>query len=117
MAASPAVTTTLVPARTASWVPATEPMATHIATGSSRTPADSALYPRTNWKYWVTRKMKPSRVKLEIVTAPLAALNRMLRKRRTSSIGCRERRSATVNAASSATEAARPASVRGAVQP
>jgi hypothetical protein len=38
-------------------------MATNTATGSSRTPADSALYPRTNWKYWVMRKMKPSSVK------------------------------------------------------
>ena len=31
----------LVPNRTASWVPATEPMPTDSATGSRRTPVDS----------------------------------------------------------------------------
>jgi Acyltransferase family len=37
----PAVTTSLVPARTASWVPATDPAPTDSATGSSRTPVSS----------------------------------------------------------------------------
>src|SRR6266496_1133423 len=78
----------LVPARTASWVPATDPAPTASATGSRCTPAESGPYPLTNWKYWVIRKMKPNRVKNDTVTAPLAALNRMLRNSRTSSIGC-----------------------------
>jgi len=40
-ATSPVVTTSLVPARTASWVPATDPAPTDTATGSRRTPVDS----------------------------------------------------------------------------
>jgi hypothetical protein len=32
----------------------------------------------TNWKYWVTRKMKPCRAKKEMATDPLAAVNRRL---------------------------------------
>ena len=41
MATSPTVTTSLVPTRTASCVPATEPMPTDSATGSRCTPVDS----------------------------------------------------------------------------
>jgi hypothetical protein len=41
MATSPVVTTSLVPARTASWVPATDPAPTDRATGSRCTPVDS----------------------------------------------------------------------------
>ena len=61
--------------------------------------------------------MKPSRVKNDTVTAALAALNRRSRKIRTSSIGCAARRSAAMNAASSAAEPAKPARLRAAVQP
>ena len=61
--------------------------------------------------------MKPSSVKNDTVTAALAALNRRSRKSRTSSIGCAERDSAPMNAASSAAETAKPARVRAAVQP
>ena len=61
--------------------------------------------------------MKPSRVKKDTVTAPLAALNRGLRKSRTSSIGCGARRSAAMNAASSTAETAKPARLRPAVHP
>jgi len=53
----------------------------------------------------------------ERVTAPLAALNRRLRKIRTSSIGWAARRSRTMNAASSAAERAKPARLRGAPHP
>ena len=56
--------------------------------------------------------MKPSRVKNDTVTAPLAAVNRMLRNSRTSSIGSAARRSAAMNAASKTAEAANPATVR-----
>jgi hypothetical protein len=111
------VTTSLVPARTASWVPATEPTPTASATGSRCTPVDSGPYPRMNWKYWVIRKMKPSRVKNATVTAPLAALNRRLRNSRTSSIGCRERCSPMMNAASNAAETANPATLRALPHP
>jgi hypothetical protein len=61
--------------------------------------------------------MKPNRVKNDTVTAALAALNRMLRNSRTSSIGCAARRSRTMNAASSTAEAANPATLRPAVHP
>ena len=61
--------------------------------------------------------MNPNRVKNDTVTAPLAALNRMLRNSRTSSIGCAARRSRAMNAASKTAEAAKPATLRGAVHP
>jgi hypothetical protein len=61
--------------------------------------------------------MKPNRVKNDTVTAPLAALNRGLRNRLTSSIGCAARPSRTMNAASRTAAAAKPARLRAAVQP
>ncbi len=61
--------------------------------------------------------MKPNSVKNDTVTAPLAALNRMLRKSRTSSIGWAARRSQPTNAASRAAETANPARVRVLPQP
>jgi hypothetical protein len=61
--------------------------------------------------------MNPNRVKNDTVTAPLAALNRMLRNRSTSSIGCAARRSHVMNAASKAAEAAKPATLRPAAHP
>jgi hypothetical protein len=61
--------------------------------------------------------MKPNRVKNDTVTALLAALNRMLRNRRTSSIGCAARRSRMMNAASSTAEPAKPARLRPEVHP
>ncbi len=79
---SPVVTTILVPILGASAAPTTEATAIDNATGRIRAPVDSAPYPRTNWKYCVTRKMKPNSAKKVIVTAPLAALNRRSRKRR-----------------------------------
>ena len=43
MSSRPPATITFVPARTAAWVPATEPIATAVATGSRCTPVDSGL--------------------------------------------------------------------------
>ena len=63
------------------------------------------------------RKMKPNKMKNDTVTAPLAALNRMLRNRPTSSIGCAARRSHAMNAASKTAEAAKPATLRAAPHP
>src|SRR5215469_628104 len=97
---------TLLPIRTASLVPATAATPTVTATGKSRTPVDSALYARTTWKYWVIRKMNPSRAKKAIATAALAAVNRGLRNRLTSNIGLAIRRSATASPARTATPAA-----------
>ena len=85
---NPAPTITLFPTRTASFVPTTDVTATEPATGRRRTPVPSGVYPFTNWKYWTTRKMKPERAKKEMATEPLAAVNRGLRKRATSSMGC-----------------------------
>jgi hypothetical protein len=61
--------------------------------------------------------MNPNKVKNDTVTAPLAALNRMLRNSRTSSIGCAARRSHTMNAASRIAETANPATLRADVHP
>src|SRR5215472_1558098 len=61
--------------------------------------------------------MNPKKVKNDTVTAPLAALNRMLRNSRTSSIGCAVRRSHVMNAASRTAETAKPATLRAAVHP
>src|SRR4051794_41733635 len=69
--------------RTASLAPRIEDSATEDATGSSRTPVDSAPYPLRNWKYWVTRKMNPDSAKNEIATDVLAAVKRALRNRLT----------------------------------
>ena len=57
------------------------------ATGRIRAPVERAPYPRTNWKYWVIRKMNPNSAKKVTVTAPLAALKRRSRNRLRSSIG------------------------------
>ena len=70
-----------------------------------------------NWKYWVIRKMKPNKVKNDTVTAPLAALNRMLRNSRTSSIGLGARRSQPMNVASRAAATTNPATLRPLPQP
>jgi len=61
--------------------------------------------------------MKPNKVKNDTVTAPLAALNRMLRNSRTSSIGCAARRSHMMNEASRTADAAKPATLRPAAHP
>src|SRR5262249_49303523 len=61
--------------------------------------------------------MNPNRVKNDTVTAPLAALNRRLRNRPTSSIGSAARRSQLMNAASRTAERANPATLRGAAHP
>ena len=79
-----------------------------MATGSRRTPAESALYPRTNWKNWVIRKMNPNNVKKATDTEALAALKRGLANSRTSSIGTGARRSLMMNAASSTALTANP---------
>ncbi len=70
-----------MPSRTASFVPRIDEIATKEATGSRRIPVESGPYPLRNWKYWVTRKMKPERAKKEIATEALAAVKRGLRKR------------------------------------
>ena len=67
--------------------------------------------------YWVIRKMNPNRAKNDTVTAPLAALNRMLRNSRTSSIGCAASRSRMMNAVSRTAEAAKPARLRAVAHP
>src|SRR5215813_2914777 len=61
--------------------------------------------------------MNPNRVKNDTVTAPLAALNRMLRNRLTSSIGRAARLSQTMNAASRTAALMNPPRVRAAVHP
>src|SRR5437763_15304886 len=63
-----------------------------------------------NWKYCVTRNVKPARQKNAIVIDPLAAVKRRLRNRRTSSIGRDTRRSTLTNAAISASPTANVAS-------
>ena len=49
--ARPALMMTLLPARTASRLPATEVTTTAAASGSNRTPVLSGLYDFTTWKY------------------------------------------------------------------
>jgi hypothetical protein len=78
---------------------------------------DSAPYPRTNWKYCVTRKMKPKRAKNVTVTAPLAALKRRSRNNVMSSIGLAARRSRMTKATSSPAASAKPPSVGAEDQP
>src|SRR5579864_2240800 len=97
---------------TASLVPTTAATAIDTATGSTRSPVPNGVYPRTNWKYCVIRKVNPARVKNPIVIEPLAALNLGLRNKRTSSIGWVVRRSASMNTASTTSPAAMVASVR-----
>lgn len=63
------------------------------------------------------RKMKPNSAKNAKVTAPLAAVKRRLRNRRTSSIGCAVRCSVRTRAARATTATAAPASVRVLPQP
>ena len=104
---------TLLPIRTASLVPATAATPTVTATGSNLTPVDSGLYARTTWKYWVIRKMNPSRAKKAIATDALAAVNLGLRNRLTSIIGLAMLRSATTSPA----RTARPAASRPIVNP
>ncbi len=104
----PVVTTILVPIRGASAAPTTEATAMLSATGRIRAPVESAPKPRTNWKYCVTRKMKPKSAKNVIVTAPLAALKRRSLNSVTSSIGCGVRRSQSTKTTSSAADRANP---------
>ena len=61
--------------------------------------------------------MKPNSVKNATVTAPLAALNRMLRNSRTSSMGWLVRCSHQMNATSRTAETANPARLRTLAQP
>ena len=70
-----------------------------------------------NWKYCVTRKMKPNRAKNATVTEPLAAENAGVRNSETSIIGCSRRRSIATNATASTAVRAKPASVAGSCQP
>jgi hypothetical protein len=59
-----------------------------------------------NWKYWVIRKLKPEIPKNAMVTEPLAAVKRRLRKRLTSSSGSATVRSRRMKAANSAAASA-----------
>src|SRR6185312_16146838 len=92
-------------------------MATKEATGKRRMPVERGPYPFRNWKYWVTRKMKPERAKKEIATEALAAVKRGFRKRVRSSIGRSVCRSQTANATASNAVSAKPAIVRVLSQP
>ena len=83
------------------------------ANGSVRSPASNALYPSTNCRYCVARKMKPNRAKNTSVTFTLAAVNRGLAKNRTSSIGSSMRRSHHTNVISESAATAKPARIRG----
>jgi acyl-Coa thioesterase superfamily protein len=77
----------------------------------------SGAYPRTTWKYWVTRKMNPSRAKNTIAIEPLAAVNRGLRNRLTSIIGWAVARSAATSTPRVATPAASVPRVAAEAQP
>ena len=57
------------------------------ANGIVCTPALNVSYPRTNWKYCVTRNVKPKRQKNAMPILPVAALNRALLKNVTSRSG------------------------------
>ena len=61
--------------------------------------------------------MNPDSAKNEIATDALAAVNRGLRNRLTSSIGASARRSQAANAAASTAVSAKPPSVRALPQP
>ena len=63
------------------------------------------------------KKMKPKRAKKAKVTAPVAAVKRMLANSRTSSMGCVERRSTRTSNPSANTATAKPARVRAVPQP
>jgi hypothetical protein len=65
----------------------------------------------------VIRKLKPVIPKNAIVTEPLAAVKRRLRKRLTSSIGSGALRSRRMKAANSPAATAKPARVRPLLQP
>ena len=95
---SPVATTALFPIRTASRVPTMAATAIEIATGKILRPVPNAVYPRTNWKYCVTRNVNPARVKNAIMIEPLAAVNRKFLNRVTSSIGRAVRDSTRTNA-------------------
>ena len=85
--------------------------------GSRRTPVCSAVYPSTDCMNWVSRNSEPIMAKNVSIRAPLAALNRGLRKKLMSSIGVDVWRSHTTNAASSTAAAAKAPSTCGSVQP
>src|SRR5215831_15238795 len=69
------------------------------------------------WKYWVIRKMNPSRAKNAIATEAAAAVNRGLRNRLMSIIGWAVARSATTRAPRTAAPAARTLRVAADAQP
>src|ERR1039458_9071769 len=112
MSARPAPTTHLAPMRSARIAPSGVVTAAVTANGRVRTPADSAEYPRTSWKYWVMRKMKPNSAKkaTEIELAP--AENRLTAKTLTSSSGPGVRSSTTANTPRMARDAASSPTVR-----
>ncbi len=74
--------------------------------GRRCTPASSAEYPITNWKYCVRRKIDPNIAKNSSVIPPLAALNRGFDQNEVSSIGWGDRDSHTQNAPSTTTATA-----------
>jgi hypothetical protein len=115
--ASPAATTSLVPRRGTTFGDETAATTMAIANGSVRTPACRAEYPFTSCRYCVTRKMNPNSAKNPSVIARLAAVNRMLRKRFTSSSGADTRRSHHENTASRTAAPAIPPIVVAEIQP
>ena len=88
-----------------------------IAHARSRTPVCSAVYPSTNWKYWVSTKIEPNIAKNTAEIAPLPALKRGFLKNRRSSIGSSVCSSHQKNAAATTAPAANTTTVLVAVQP
>jgi len=88
-----------------------------MAMGRRCTPASSAEYPITNWKYCVRRKIDPNIAKNRSMIPPLAALNLGFDQNEVSSIGWAVRDSHTQNAPSTRKDRAKVARVAVDVQP
>src|SRR5580658_8706372 len=113
----PSATTIRVPTFRATTAPMGVKMAATTAKGSVCTPAESVEYPLTNWKYCVTKKMKPKRQKKATAMATAPPEKRGTAKTRTSSNGLAVRNSTMVNRARSTAAAAKQARVDVAPQP
>jgi hypothetical protein len=87
------------------------------ATGRIRTPVDKVPNPRMNWKYCVTRKMKPNKAKKATVTEALAAEKAGVRNSVTSIIGRARRLSTATKPVTSAAAMANPARLAALLQP
>src|SRR3954465_6550900 len=85
--ASPVTTTRLVPTRSTHRGASGAAIINPSASGTSIAADLSGLYPSTNWKYWVSRKVEANNAKYVMVIVADAAEKRGLRKNLTSSIG------------------------------